>query len=203
MNLKYNFSYITFAISLFLLIGFSNCDTDDPEKEDAPELITKVTLTFTPEGDGDIITVSATDPDGDGVKDIEADGPVDLLPNTSYTLSLALINELAQPTDPAYNITEEIEEEADEHMFFFGWTNDVFADPSGNGNIDSRSDPLNYEDEDDNGLPVGLNTSWTSGEPSSGTFRIILKHQPDLKSNTSDSETGETDLDVMFTINVE
>jgi hypothetical protein len=62
---------------------------------------------------------------------------------------------------------------------------------------------LNYEDEDDSGLPVGLITSWTSNEISSGTFRIILKHQPDLKTTTSSSATGETDLDVEFDINVE
>jgi hypothetical protein len=192
------------SIALFsFIISFSGCDTDDPEKEDTPELITKVTMTFTPDGGGNTVTVSATDPDGDGVADVEADDPIDLSANTSYTLAIALVNSLAQPTDPGYDITVEVQEEADEHLFFFGWTGDVFSDPEGNGNIDNRDDAINYEDDDENGLPLGLSTFWTTGDASSGTFRVILKHQPELKSVTSDAETGETDLDVTFIINVE
>ncbi|HEY4656202.1 MAG TPA: hypothetical protein VIH22_16905 [Cyclobacteriaceae bacterium] len=179
------------------------CDDDDPGKEDTPELITKATLTFTPSGGGSLIVATATDPDGEGVLDIEVDGPINLAPNTSYNLAIALINELTDPTDPEYNITSEVEEEGDEHMFFFGWTNDVFSDPAGNGNIDNRDDDVNYEDEDVNGLPLGLETSWTTGAVSSGTFRIVLKHQPDLKSASSTSSTGESDLDIGFTINIQ
>ncbi len=118
-------------------------------------------------------------------------------------MSITLVNALAEPSDPAYNITEEVEEEGDEHMLFFSWTNNVFSSPAGDGNIDNRADAVNYDDEDANGLPLGLQTSWTTAEASSGNFRIILKHQPDLKSDTSDSSTGETDLDITFTVTVE
>jgi hypothetical protein len=60
-------------------------------------------------------------------------------------------------------------------------------------------------DNDENDLPVGLQTIWaTAATPSSGKFRVILKHQPDqLKTSTSDSNTGETDLDISFDINVQ
>ena len=193
-------AFLILSSSLNFLVG---CDSEDPQKEDAPELITKVTLTFTPDGGGSPIIVSATDPDGEGVQDIVADGSINLDANTTYTLSLTLTNELAQPTDPGYNITEEVEEESDEHLFFFGWTNNVFGDPTGNGNIDNRADAVNYNDEDVNGLPLGLSTDWTTGTENSGTFRVVLKHQPDLKSETSDSTDGETDMDVSFEINVE
>lgn len=188
---------------LFVLImaSFTSCDDDDPAKEDVPELITKLTLTFTPIDGGTPIVISASDPDGEGVQDIEADGPINLEGNTNYTLTLTLINELADPSDPAYDVTEEIEEESDEHMFFFGWTNDVFSDPNGDGNIDNRSDVVNYNDEDDNGLPLGLSTNWSTAQ-GTGIFRIILKHQPGLKSQTSTVTTGETDLDVSFNISV-
>ena len=108
-----------------------------------------------------------------------------------------------QTFDPEYDVTDEVEEEADEHIFFFSWTNNVFSDPSGDGNIDSRTDAVNYEDQDVNGLPIGLATSWTAGVVSSGDFRILLKHQPDLKSATSESGVGETDLDLTFTVKVE
>lgn len=194
------------VFSLFAIISFlvflSSCDDDDPQKEDVPELITKATLTFTPVAGGTTVTVSATDPDGEGVQDIEVDGPINLTANTTYTLTLSLINELAAPSDPEYNITDEVEEEGGEHMFFFAWTGNVFSDPTGNGNIDSRADAVNYEDEDEGGLPLGVVTSWTAGTASSGTFRVVLKHQPELKSQTSGADVGETDLDVTFTINV-
>ncbi|MEP2669966.1 MAG: hypothetical protein ABJH04_13265 [Cyclobacteriaceae bacterium] len=190
---------------LVLMLGLliAGCESDDPQKEDTPELITKATLTFTPVGGGTVVTATATDPDGEGVQDIAVDGAINLTAGVNYTLSLSLINELAEVTSPEYNITEEVEEEGDEHMFFFAWTGDVFSDPSGNGNIDNRADAVNYEDEDEGGLPIGIVTSWTAGAAaSSGTFRIVLKHQPDLKTSTSGSDTGESDLDIEFEINV-
>jgi hypothetical protein len=180
------------------------CSDDDPKKENTLELITQATLTFTPAGGGAAVVATATDPDGEGLQDLTVDGPIELATNTSYTLTLELINGLADPAEDEYDITAEVQEEGDEHMFFFGWTNNVFSNPAGNGNIDARADAVNYNDEDDNGLPLGLNTSWTSAAAAaSGTFTVILKHQPDLKSETSTSETGETDLDITFTLNVD
>jgi hypothetical protein len=191
------------VLAIVSLSVMSGCDSDDPKKEDVPELITKATLTFTPSGGGPPVVANATDPDGEGVQDIEVEGPINLNAATSYTLTIQLINELAQSTDPAYKVTEEVEEEGDEHMFFFSWTNNVFNDPTGNGNIDNRDDDVNYEDEDDNGLPLGLETFWTTAASSSGSFRVVLKHQPELKNATSTSSTGETDLDIEFTINIQ
>lgn len=188
------------VVSMGFLAG---CDPDDPEKEDTPEMITRVTLTFTPSAGGDLVVVTASDPDGEGIQDMTVDGPANLNANSTYTLTLALINELAEPADPGYNITAEVEEEGDEHMLFFAWTNQVFSDPAGDGNMDNRKDALNYGDEDENGLPVGLKTLWTTAGPSSGTLKILLKHQPGLKTETSTSSEGETDMDAEFTIQVQ
>ena len=103
------------------------------------------------------------------------------------------------------DITEEIREEDDEHMFFFGFTADIFSNPTGDGNIDSRQDPLVYNDQDDNGNPVGLSTNWTTGgvTASTGDFRVVLKHQPDQKTSTSDTTVGGTDVDISFQINIQ
>ena len=189
------------AVSTTALL--SSCNDDEPTKEDTPELITKATLTFTPTAGGSPVIATATDPDGEGLQDLATDGPIILAANTSYTLTLHLINELADPSDAEYNITEEVEEEGDEHMFFFSWTNNVFSDPAGNGNIDNRADDVNYNDEDENGQPLGLNTSWTTAAASSGEFHVLLKHQPDLKTETSASTIGETDLDIEFDLEVQ
>ncbi|MFZ1808029.1 MAG: hypothetical protein WAU36_12435 [Cyclobacteriaceae bacterium] len=196
---KTKFQFLVIMVGL-LIFG---CESNDPQKEDTPELITKATLTFTPAGGGTVVTASASDPDGEGVKDIEVDGAINLTAGVSYTLSLSLINELAEASSPEYDITEEVEEEGDEHMFFYSWTGDVFSDPAGNGNIVNRTGTVNYQDEDGGGLPIGIVTSWTVGAAaSSGTFRVVLKHQPDLKTETSSADTGETDLDIEFDINV-
>ena len=208
-NILYNsfLKLMSVTIAIVMLTTISACNNDDPKKEDTPELITKATLTFTPSG-GSPIVVTATDPDGEGVQNITVDGPINLAMNKTYTLTIALINELAAPSDPAYNITSEVEEEGDDHIFFFAWTNNVFSDPTGNGNIDNRNDAVNYNgganSKDANNRPLGLTTTWTAATSvASGTFRVLLKHQPGLKSDTSDSNTGETDLDIQFTINIQ
>ena len=192
---------------IFSLMFLSGCG-DDPEKEDAPELITKATLTFTPQGGGTVVTATATDPDGEGVQNLRVDGPIALATNKTYVLTIALINGLASPNTPEYDISEEVEEEGDEHMFFFAWTNNVFSNPTGNGNVDNRADAVNYTGganaTDANGLPLGLTTTWTSAlNAASGTFRVVLKHQPETKSATSDVNVGETDMDITFTLNVQ
>ncbi len=196
--------FVTTALLAVAIFGLQSCDSEDPEKEDVPELITKVTLTFTPAAGGSPVVVIATDPDGAGLQPLEVDGPIELTKNTSYSLAISLINTLADPSAPEYNITEEVSEEGDEHMFFFAWTGNVFSNPAGNGNADNRNDAVNYNDEDANGQPLGLETSWTSTDVASdGAFRIILKHQPELKTSTSDSTVGETDLDISFEITVD
>lgn len=201
-NLTTHFRLFLSVIILTGIINLVSCSEQDPVKEDVPELITKVELMFTPVGGGAPIKVSATDPDGEGVQGITVDGSISLLANSSYTLNLSLVNELAEMSSPEYNITDEVEEEGNEHMFYFGWTENVFSDPAGDGNIDNRGDGVNYVDLDDGGLPIGLITTWTTGNPSTGTFRVILKHQPELKSVTSGVDTGETDLDVEFEVTV-
>ncbi len=191
------------ALFVVLLIG---CDeADEPRREDTPEMITHVQLTFTPVGDGSAVVVNASDPDGEGISDIEVDAPIILARETAYKLSIEMFNELADPASPAYDITSEIREEADEHLIFFSWSNGVFSNPEGNGNIDNRSDDVNYDDQDENQLPLGLETSWTTAASAtaSGKFRILLKHQPELKSSTSTATSGETDVDVEFDITIE
>lgn len=195
-------NYITLSL-IGSLLFFSSCGDDGlPPIENEEEVIDKVTLTFTESGSsGNTIVAEAIDPDGLGSDDFSSD-PINLKPNTVYTLSIMLEN-----TEDQENITEEIEEESDEHMFFFQFTTDVFSSPSGNGNIDARSDDLevNYQDQDENGLPIGLSTTWTTSdnESSEGTFRVLLAHQPDgLKSATSDSSTGDPDIDILWTLNI-
>ena len=196
---KYAFLYTAFLSLLF----FSACEDDDPVVEEVPETITTTILTFTPAGGGSPLTFEANDPDGDGPAPKTLDD-IELSANTTYTLTLELLNELLDPSDEEYNITAEVEEEGEDHMFFFGWSADVFTDPT-NGDIQNNRDDVNYADEDDGGLPLGLETTWTTGEAgSTGSFKVVLKHQPDgIKSATSGVNDGESDIDHEFDIAVQ
>lgn len=191
-----------------IIFAIQACKNEDPQPENIPELITKVVLSFSPEGGGSIVKVTATDPDGGGVQDMVVDGPINLLKNTQYTLSLELINELYLPGDDDYNITAAVEEEGEEHQFFFSFSEGTFFSPVGIGNIKenetSTSGSINYSDADSSGLPIGIVTSWTTANSISSdkSFRVILKHQPELKSSTSSSLDGESDIDITFMLNV-
>ncbi len=180
---------------LFFLILFTACKDDDiPEPENDEEIIDYVSLTFTPKSGGVPIIATAIDPDGEGVKDFEFTD-IKLNEATEYQLSIDLRN-----TATNEDIGDEIREEADEHMFFFGFGQDIFTSPTGNGNIDSRQDDVNYDDEDSGGLPLGLKTSWTTGGVDTEKFRVVLKHQPGVKTATSDVSVGSTDLDLEWNI---
>ena len=171
-------------------------DAEAPECENEEEVIDRVTLTFTPVEGGEQLTAVAFDPDGPGPMDLAVE-PFNLIQNTTYEMAITVENTLE-----GEDITEEIAEEDEEHQFFFAWTGDIFSDPMGDGNIDTAADPVNYNDMDDNGLPVGLSTNWTTNVAmSAGTFRVVLKHQPDIKSANSTSEDGGTDIDITWEVN--
>ena len=191
-------SYAVYSMLLSTLLFTACTDDDVPPAENPEETITNVTLTFTPDGGGSAVVATWLDADGEGANNPELTD-IELSANTSYTMNIELTNAL-DPSDPE-DITEEVEEEGDEHLFFFGWTNGLFSDPSGDGNIDNRSDPVNYAGSpDENGYPVGLQTEWTTAEENSGTFRVVLKHQPDIKSASSSVSDGESDVDITWNI---
>ncbi len=195
---------------IFLLLALcalfvTSCKDDEvPPEENEQETITNVTLTFTPDGGGTAVKATWVDADGNGAgKPVLSD--ITLAANTTYTMDISITN-LIDPQNPE-NTTDEIDKEKNDHMFFFGWTNGLFTSPTGDGNIGKgfRDDPINYGDSvDDKGLPLGLETTWTTGAAATGTFQVILKHQPDgIKSATSDTTSGESDVDVTWNMTVQ
>ena len=198
------------SISKFLkvlLIGLMSasilsCNEDDPApppEENEEEIITDVVLTFETITGGSLIDFTAQDPDGEGPENLIVMDTIRLLSQTPYRLFIGLSNSIE-----GEDIDEEVEEEGDDHMVFFEWTEGLFFDPAGNGNTDNRPDPINYNDVDINGLPIGLETQWTTGDSTfAGSFRIVLKHQPTFKSATSTVTTESTDLDITFPIRIQ
>ena len=196
-------NYLVMGVVCLGLLAAS-CGDDDaaPEEENVVEVFTDVTLIFTPNTGGDPVTATATDPDGAGSSPLVVQGPINLSTGVSYELTYTILNAL-DPSD-VEDIGAEILDEDDEHQFFYSFSAGAFSSPTGNGNIDTASDPINYLDMDDNDDPVGLRTSWTAGGPlSGGEFRVRLQHQPGEKTSTSGSNDGDTDFDLVFVLNIQ
>ena len=197
----FKLNYLLYAVLTVFI--FSACEEDEvaPEEENEVEVFTDVKLVFTPAGGGASVEATAQDPDGAGVQELQVSGSgIGLAANTSYTLTMVIENCLESPCEL---MNEEIEEEDEEHQFFFAFTEGAFSNPTGNGNVDNASDPIVYNDTDGNGNPVGLNTSWTTAGASTGTFTVRLQHQPDVKTATSGANDGDTDFELTFVLNIE
>ncbi|MFP2997810.1 GTP cyclohydrolase [Spongiivirga sp. MCCC 1A20706] len=204
-----NFRLIAFLFMAIAIVGCNN-DDDAPGEENEEEVITSVELIFTNTADAnDVVRVTAVDDDGPGIGELEVgNDEIDLTAGATYTLTFEILNAV-DPND-VEDIGDEIAEEDDEHQIFFSFTNDAFSNPTGNGNIDTASDPINYNDEDSDaqdgsGNPVGLSTTWTAGDTavSDGSFTVRLQHQPDIKSATTGANDGDSDFDLTFVLNIQ
>ena len=181
-------------LSIILLIfALASCEKEEPEDPIIPneeEVITTLTYTLTPVGAGDVVVFNFQDLDGDGGNDpVLTEGT--LAVNSVYTGALVLLNETETPAE---NITEEVEEEADEHQFFFTST---LSDLT-----------IAYTDTDSDGNPVGITSELTTGAAGSGVMTIVLRHEPNkdaagVAAGDISNAGGETDIEVDFTVNVE
>lgn len=196
------YALLNLSVITFFTLSIVACSDDDaPEAENEEEVINNITLTFTtPANGGAARAFTYNDPDGQGTAPATQDTIV-LDTSTLYTMNIGLKNTLGETEE---DISQEVRHEADEHQFFFSWTGPLFNSPTGLGNIGSENQSvINYDDFDNQELPVGLNTIWeTADTPVNGTFRIVLKHQPNIKGENSSSADGETDLDIEWVIKI-
>lgn len=194
-----NIRSLTLIAAALIIAGCS--DDDVPAAENQEEVINKVTLIFTSPTGGAARAFTYTDPDGPGTTPPIQDDIV-LAAGTIYTMNISLQNTLGEAVE---DISQEVREEGEEHQIFFGWTGALFTSPTGLGNIGSENQSIiNYDDADNAQLPIGLATIWeTAPTPVAGTFRILLKHQPGVKTEDSSSADGETDLDIEWNIQLQ
>ena len=168
-----------------LLLSSCSDDHDEEGHDHEEELITTVAYTLT--NGSDIVTLTFQDLDGEGGSDGTTTVSKPLTANTTYTGSIQLLNETESPAE---NITTEVQEEGDEHEFFYSST---FADVL-----------ITKTDTDMNGNPIGIETSLTAGNAGSGTLTIILKHEPTKPNNGTSTEAGgSTDVEVTFSIEIQ
>lgn len=187
----------SFLLATMLLVSCG----DDPEPPNEEELITTLRVTLVPQGGGTTVTMEFKDIDGDGGDDpiftyspnTGGESPAALLiADQIYNATIELFNESENPVEI---ITEEIEEEADEHLFCF--------DKTGLTGL-----TITYADKEADYITggstkvVGLATTWTTTTTGEGTVTIILRHQPGTKTGDCPGP-GETDIEVTFDITIQ
>ncbi|MDA0176673.1 type 1 periplasmic binding fold superfamily protein [Mesoflavibacter profundi] len=185
-------SYLLIASLIFVSCSSDDDNNDIPEPVNEEEVITTITATLTPAGGGTAIVLQSQDLDGDGPNAPVVTVSGDLAANTSYSGSLDLLNETESPAE---SITEEIEEEALEHQFFFDVSNGLFD--------------VAYDDVDADGNPVGLSFIVTT-DATTGTeaLTITLRHEPNkdasgVSAGDITNAGGETDIEVTFNVTVQ
>lgn len=172
--------YTLFLIAISLV--FVQCKKDDPEEINEEEVINRVTLTLMDESNN---STTFTWNEGATIPTLT------IAENTNYTTSVSFYD-ASNPSD-IEDITEEVIEEADEHLVFYEVTS---------ANVDILSAPNDINDSE--GMPTNLKTVWTVGGASSGTVRLYLIHEPTSKSGNSRAAFGgSTDIELNFPVQVE
>ena len=177
------------TILFISVLAFTACsdehDDDHEDHEHEEELITTVRYTLT--NSKDIVTLTFSDPDGEGGNDGTYDVSGPLTANTIYTGAIELLNE---SESPAEDITEEIKVEDDEHEFFYA------------SNISDIN--IVKTDNDGNGNPLGIETTLTTGAAGTGTITVVLKHEPKKPNDgTVTGSGGSAEVDVTFNVTVQ
>ena len=205
----------TFGLGMMMLLLSTSCKKkkNEPSPENPPEtpgpqeVITTFKLLLTDSATSTVYTYMYKDPDGDGGQagfygpgttsaSAQSDSVFSLMTNRTYFAEIILLDETKNPAD---TISNEVEEEGAEHMFFFN-----SGDPAGtpyNLTLAGSGIHLTYTDLDD-GSPqrgIGLKSRWrTYGTAPKSPVNIILKHQPGVKNGTF--SPGDTDVDITFKV---
>tara|TARA_B100000965_G_C19562772_1_gene745326 strand:- start:909 stop:1469 length:561 start_codon:yes stop_codon:yes gene_type:complete len=183
--------YIIYTLLILPLITIScSKDEDDtPEPVNEEEVITTMTVTLTPKEGSGTITLQTKDLDGDGPNAPEVSVSGSLQNGVFYSGSVVFLNETETPAE---NITEEVEEEADEHQFFV---------TPGGGIADIIG--IEYLNNDSSGYPLGTQFELNTLGSGNGTLTFTLRHEP-KKPNTGPSDAGgETDIEASFNVTIE
>lgn len=187
--MKKIFNHIMMLVfaSTFLL---TSCKKFEPGEDNEEEVITTMNLHFTPAGGGPVLTYSFDDADGPGGNP-PVQSAIVLAPNTIYHVKLELLNKTVSPAD---TITNEVQEEAAAHRFYY---------------TVSAGNPITVTDFDNdaNGIPLGINSQWATGNAANGTLTVTLRHYPGTPPDkqTADpvnSPKSSTDVDIIFSTKI-
>jgi hypothetical protein len=214
-------SIITFATGALILLNSCSKDEQVVSPTIDNEALTTVQLQLTNVADADDKPIAQWEQLLDNNGNPE---PVDisqanltLKAKATYSAKLVLLD---KTQNPVFVVSDEIQERANYHLFFYqplptnkplviphnaSDPNDVYPGPIPTPVPDR--DPLTLTvtltDHDTNPqqYPVGLESTFTTGAASTGWLRVVLRHQPNSKNGTY--APGSTDLDVGFVVTIQ
>ena len=165
------------------------CEGETPPMQNPPKEITTLAYTLIPTGGGADAVLSYEDLDGENGANPPSFIIEPLKANTSYNGTIVILN---KRVSPAADIGSEVRAEGEDYQLFFeteGGANASFA----------------YTDQDNNGNPIGLMTTLTTGNPGSGRIKISLVYQPEkgatgVASGDISNAAGRTDKEVIFDV---
>lgn len=186
---KVSFKSIMLALGALSLVVVG-CKKDEVKPTDVHEhndgeLITTLELKFSGKGvvnNDTTFVVTFDDPDGDGGNAPIKLDQINLLKNTEYSVELTLLDKSKTPYD---TISNEVLEEADDHLFFYS------SNP-----VDLLN--ITITDKDSKNRNLGLRSNWKTNTVGSGKVKVKLMHQPGVKDGKS--EVGDTDVEVEFPV---
>jgi hypothetical protein len=177
-------------VLVLVLFGsiLTSCKKENPETPPPPtneeELITTFKITFTdPNGVNPTYEAVFRDIDGAGGNEPTVFDTIRLKSNSTYNASIQFLNESVSPAD---TITNEILEEAVDHLICF--------------NINGADVSIQRTDSD-GVFEIGILSTWTTTNVSSGNVTISLKHQPGIKNGNCD--LGDSDIELNFITKIE
>lgn len=179
---------LAFLFMLATLLYSCKKDDNDVKNPIPPgnenEVITTLRITLVDSlNTSDVRVFEFRDPDGPGGVPFDRFDTIRLDSNRTYLATVLLLNETVSPTD---TISQEVANEADDHLFCYV--------PAG------TSTSVWITDQDSQGLPLGLYSTWYAGQAATGTLEVSLHHQPGIKNG--DCSLGETDVEVNFVVQV-
>jgi hypothetical protein len=172
-----------------IALVFSACDKEDVVENNDNEVITTMELHFMEQGTSNSLIYTFNDADGPGGANPTID-VIRLAPNKVYNVEVVLLDRTKNPVD---TITAEVEEEADDHRFYY--------EPSTGANI-----TVTNLDNDNNGLPVGINSRWTTTGAANGQITVTLRHYESggkAQNDPVNSTKSSTDAVAVFTTSVQ
>jgi len=182
---------ILMLIALAAVTIWTGCKKDNDTVPDPPppgnleEVITTMKLTFVDSSNASNIKYATfRDPDGDGGLTYDIFDTIKLDANKTWITTILLLNETENPVDTASN---EVLDEGYDHLFCFT--------PTG------TSATVIKTDVDNNGFPIGLQTTWYTTSAGNGTMQVELRHQAGVKDGTC--TPGDTDISVDFQVKVQ
>lgn len=182
------------AAMLGLVLTVSACDSNEPEDTAGDqEFITRVTLRMTNAAvPADVVTITATDADGDGGGLVFSPARATLRPGATYRATITLDDTINDES-----ITDGISAEAEEHLFRYAFT------PAITGTVTLTDRESTYGAQTGADLPVGLafSAAVAGGATGTGTLNATLFHFGDAATKTSATSTSdERDIDIDFPV---